>query len=370
MPVGKAVNDRLSQVQVIHPKPGSNVLAVSRSLAMAESELVSPPLDSISAVRFAPTEPNTLLVSSWDKTVRLYDAATNAQKSKYEHRAAVLSTTFSDDAHAFSGGLDATLRELDLASENMRALGQHSDTISAVSWLKNTNSLATGSWDRTLRVWDPRASTAQQSSYDLPERVYFMDSLQNRLVVALASRLFHIYDVRNMSQPEQTRESNLKFMTRALACMIDGQGARFVISGPWYATASVEGRIAVEYFDMTPEVQDKKYAFKCHRQTIDDVDHVWPVNSLAFHPIYNTFASAGSDGTVSIWDLKLKKRLRQYPKYSGPVPSIAFNADGSKLAVGVSYTWDNGEEGAQSAPRPTIHIRSLGDEIKPKNWSG
>ena len=52
-----------------------------------------------------------------------------------------------------------------------------------------------------------------------------------------------------------------------------------------YATASVEGRIAVEYFDPSSEAQDKKYAFKCHRQTIDDVDHVWPVNSLAFHPV-------------------------------------------------------------------------------------
>lgn len=83
-----------------------------------------------------------------------------------------------------------------------------------------------------------------------------------------------------------------------------------VIAG--YATASTEGRIAVEYFDPSPEAQEKKYAFKCHRQTIEDVDHVWPVNALAFHPIYNTFASAGSDGTVSIWDHKVKKRLRQY----------------------------------------------------------
>lgn len=52
-----------------------------------------------------------------------------------------------------------------------------------------------------------------------------------------------------------------------------------------YATASVEGRIAVEYFDPNPDAQEKKYAFKCHRQTIDDVDHVWPVNALAFHPV-------------------------------------------------------------------------------------
>lgn len=52
-----------------------------------------------------------------------------------------------------------------------------------------------------------------------------------------------------------------------------------------YATGSVEGRIAVEYFDPSPQAQEKKYAFKCHRQTIDDVDHVWPVNALAFHPV-------------------------------------------------------------------------------------
>lgn len=52
-----------------------------------------------------------------------------------------------------------------------------------------------------------------------------------------------------------------------------------------YATGSVEGRIAVEYFDSGSEAQEKKYAFKCHRQTINDVDHVWPVNALAFHPV-------------------------------------------------------------------------------------
>lgn len=79
---------------------------------------------------------------------------------------------------------------------------------------------------------------------------------------------------------------------------------------------------------------------------------------------YNTFASAGSDGTVSIWDHKSKKRLRQYQKYNAPVPSIAFNCDGTKLAVGVSYTWEEGEEGAKTAERPAVYIRTVGDEVK------
>ena len=79
---------------------------------------------------------------------------------------------------------------------------------------------------------------------------------------------------------------------------------------------------------------------------------------------YNTFASAGGDGTVSIWDHKLKKRLRQYPKYQAAVPSVAFNCDGTKLAVGVSYTWDEGEEGSKTAERPAVYIRATGDEVK------
>ena len=79
---------------------------------------------------------------------------------------------------------------------------------------------------------------------------------------------------------------------------------------------------------------------------------------------HNTFASAGSDGTVSVWDHKVKKRLRQYPKYSGPIPSIAFNCDGTRLAAGVSYTWDDGEEGAKNAERPAVWVRRTGDEVK------
>ncbi|KAG6334697.1 hypothetical protein ID866_4396, partial [Astraeus odoratus] len=318
---------------------------------------------------------------SW-QTVRFYDVSTNEQKAKFDHRAAVLACTFGNATQAFTGGLDNGVREyatLDLSTERVSYMGQHGNSVSAMNYSRDQNMLVTGSWDLSLKFWDPRAAPTEIAAHTLPERVYHMDLVNTTLVVAMASRLFHIYDIRKLSEPAQTRESSLKFMTRSLACMIDGKGKIQQIATPvhhassrkklnmhilGYAIGSVEGRIGVEYFDPAPEVQDQKYAFKCHRQTIDDVDHVWPVNSLAFHPVHNTFASAGSDGTVSIWDHKVKKRLRQYPKYSGPIPSVAFNCDGSRLAVGVSYTWDDGEEGAKTAERPAIWVRKTGDEVK------
>lgn len=67
---------------------------------------------------------------------------------------------------------------------------------------------------------------------------------------------------------------------------------------------------------------------------------------------------------VSIWDHESKKRLRQFPKYHSPISSISFSHDGTKLAVAVCDVWDEGEEASKQAKRPSIFIRSLGDEVK------
>lgn len=67
---------------------------------------------------------------------------------------------------------------------------------------------------------------------------------------------------------------------------------------------------------------------------------------------------------VSIWDHESKKRLRQFPKQHAPVSSISFSHDGTKLAVAVCDVWDEGEEASKQAKRPSIFIRTLGDEVK------
>ncbi|KAG8926433.1 hypothetical protein FRC01_008869 [Tulasnella sp. 417] len=88
---------------------------------------------------------------------------------------------------------------------------------------------------------------------------------------------------------------------------------------------------------------------------------------------FNTFASAGSDGTVSLWDHTAKKRLKQYQKYSSAVTAIAFtNTTGDKLAIGVSYAWDEGEDGlkrevsANGGRVIQVRVRTVGDECKPR----
>jgi len=45
-----------------------------------------------------------------------------------------------------------------------------------------------------------------------------------------------------------------------------------------------------EYFDSS-DPSGKKYAFKCHRKTVNGVEEIFPVNALAFHPEHGTFAT-------------------------------------------------------------------------------
>ena len=163
-------------------------------------------------------------------------------------------------------------------------------------------------------TFGPRSSNTQQCMHGTPERIYALDHVDNNPVVAMASRLHLRYSKDGRTS---SGESSLKYMTISSTCMPNGEG--------WNLSFS----IAVEYFDPSPASQE--YAFKCHRQTINDVDHVWPLDSLAFHPTFNTSASAGSDVTASIWDHKFKKPLRQYPKFPGGVVAVAFNCDGSRI---------------------------------------
>jgi len=131
-----------------------------------------------------------------------------------------------------------------------------------------------------------------------------------------------------------------------------------------YASSSIEGRVAVEWFDPSPESQARKYAFKCHRQPDpegDGTDIVYPVNALAFHPQFGTFASGGGDGVVALWDAVAKRRIRQYQKYPHSVAAVSFSSDGKYLAVGVCPGFENGHEDYSGEGNTKVYIRELGE---------
>ncbi|KAL1505240.1 hypothetical protein ABEB36_004847 [Hypothenemus hampei] len=324
--------------------------------SQAEYKLKSPPDDAISSVKFGPNTNQFLLVSSWDSYVRLYDVTANNLRQKYSHENAVLDCCFTDAVHSYSGGLDNTLKSFDFNTATESVIGTHANPIKCVEYCNELNCVLTGSWDHHVKLWDLRTSGAS-GNYNQSERVYSMDTCGEKLLVATAGRKVLVWDIRNMAYALQKRETSLKYQTRAIKAFPNKLG--FVLS-------SIEGRVAVEYLDSNPEIQKKKYAFKCHRIKEDGLEKIYPVNAVSFHPIHNTFATGGSDGYVNVWDGFNKKRLCQFHQYLTSVTSLSFSHNGSVLAIGCSYFLEE-DKPPSSLPEDTIYIRSVTDqETKPK----
>lgn len=328
-------------------------------------ELENAPTDLISCLRFNPVgDRERLLVSSWDAGLRLYDMQDGSLENHIMTRAPILDVCWEklSGVHCFSGGMERRAYKVDLETGQKDIIGEdHEGGVSSIVHDTNTRSVITGSWDKSLQQLDPRGQGTSRFT-TLPGKVFCMDSIENLLVVGMSDRQFHIYDVRNLQEPLQRRESSLKYPTRTLRCSPDGQG---------YATTSIEGRVAVEFFDPNPDTQSQKYAFKCHRivDKVNGIDTVTPVNALAFHAKYGTFFSGGSDAVVCLWDQKAKKRLKQYHKQEHAVVSLDVNPTGSLLAIGVSddsYKENPVERGPTPSQSKVIVRQLAPDEGKGK----
>ncbi|XP_002738187.1 mitotic checkpoint protein BUB3-like [Saccoglossus kowalevskii] len=319
-----------------------------------EYKLSQCPDDGISAVKFGPNTSQFLLVSSWDSSVRLYDINANIMRTKYTHPEPVLDCCFHDQTHTYSGGFDRNLKMFDLNSNTETNVGSHDAPIRCVEFCPEVNVIVSGSWDQTVKLWDPRAP-CNAGSFSQPDKVYTLAVCGDRLIVGTSGRKVLVWDLRNMGYVQQRRDSSLKYQTRCIRSFPNKQG---------YVLSSIEGRVAVEYLDPSPEIQKRKYAFKCHRLKVDGVEQIYPVNAISFHSVHNTFATGGSDGFVNIWDGFNKKRLCQFHRYPTSIASLSFSHDGSVLAIASSYMYELGE---QEHPEDAVYIRKVTDqETKPK----
>lgn len=323
-----------------------------------EWKLKNPPNDCIQSVRFGPTDNRHLLTASWDCTVRLYDAVSNQLKVQYSHDAPVLDAAFQDNYCCWSGGADKKVKKFDFQSQSETVVGHHTEPIRSVGFIPEVNLVATGSWDRHVKLWDPRLAESVKSAlvedFELPDKVYSMSVCGNNLIVGTSARRILIWDLRNMSQT--TRESCLKYQIRCVEAFADQTG---------YVVSSIEGRVAVEYLDPSPAVQKQRYAFKCHRSKdpTTGLDIIYPINAISFHQKYNTFATGGSDGFVSIWDGKNKKRLVQFHKYPTSISSLSFSPDGSTLAIASSYLHASEDiHQIRDIPPDQIFIRKVSEQ--------
>jgi mRNA export factor len=173
------------------------------------------------------------------------------------------------------------------------------------------------------------------------------------MIVGTADRHIVIFNLQNPQTEFKRIQSPLKYQTRCVAAFPDQQG---------FLVGSIEGRVGVHHIDDAQS--SKNFTFKCHREGND----IFSVNSLNFHPVHHTFATAGSDGAFNFWDKDSKQRLKAFSRCPQPISCSTFNNDGSIFAYGVCYDWSRGAENHNPANAKTsIYLHSPQEaEVKGK----
>lgn len=320
-------------------------------------EVPQPPADSVSSLNFSP-KANHLIVTSWDNQVRCWEimqSGTNVNstpKAAISHDQPVLCSAWKDDGTTvFSGGCDKQVKMWPLLSGGQSiTVAMHDAPIKEMAWIPEMNVLVTGSWDKTLRYWDTRQQNPVHTQ-QLPERCYSLTVRHPLMVVGTADRNLIVF---NLQQPQTEFKrimSPLKYQTRCLAAFPDKQG---------FLVGSIEGRVGVHHLDEAQ--QNKNFTFKCHREG----NEIYSVNSLNFHPVHGTFATAGSDGAFNFWDKDSKQRLKAMSRCSQPIPCSAFNSDGSIFAYSSCYDWSKGAENHNPATAKSYIFLHLPQESEVK----
>ena len=246
-------------------------------------------------------------------------------------------------------------------------IGKHDNAVRCLKYVPEMNCVVTGSWDKSIRIWDPRMPNQWISNTHVSERVYAMDVKQGKIVAGTADKHIHSFDdLRNMGVKVQY-PSPLQYQTRCISIFNDLQG---------FAVGCIEGRVQIEYFNEiykrvnnAPKAStDKSFAFKCHRHDSD----IYTINAIDFHP-HNTFCTAGSDGVFTWWDKDSKHRLGTFEKYKKQqsISAIKFNSGGNLMAYALSYDWSKGSSGNPNAALNKVFIHRIDDaEIRPKAQTG
>jgi len=140
---------------------------------------------SVSAVAFSPN--GQLIASgSGDGTARLWDAATGAERRTLKgHSGWVGAVAFSPNGQLIaSGSGDETVRLWDAATgAERRTLKGHSGWVSAVAFSPNGQLIASGSGDKTVRLWDA-ATGAERHLFEINTTIKYLcfSSCGKRLV--------------------------------------------------------------------------------------------------------------------------------------------------------------------------------------------
>ncbi len=269
--------------------------------------------NSVSACCYSP-DGRYLVVVIYDE-IALYEVETLAHVHTFKgHTKGVKSVAFSSDGRTLaSGSWDNTVRLWSVAEKKpLHTLEGHTSHVESVAFSNDGQTLASGSYDFTVRLWsvakkewlytfEGHTNQVTSVTFSSDDRTLASGSWDNTV------QLWSVAE----KKPLHTFEGH----TSHVESVVFSNDGQTLASGSYDHTVRLWS------------VAEKKplHTFEGHTSY---------VRSVAFSSDGQTLASGSEDRTVRLWSAAEKKPLRTFEGHNKNVTSIAFSNDGQTLASG------------------------------------
>jgi len=350
-------------------------------------------LMAINQVRFSPDE-RTFLTCGNDNAVLVWDALTHKPIQTFrKHRGAVLSADFSSDGQEIvSAGTDKTALVWTVADGEIKyRLPGHVGDITAVAFSSDGSEIFTASKDRTVVQWDAKTGEKKSTApkRNSPILSAGLSEINNSIAVGCLNGTIEILAPsvfapeknageefnagnRNSPLPQDADVQKRKTLMDLPAGRvmfhygttshysdigtISPNGFQFVSVNTsrgegtlWEADTGKVARllnypqqISAAHFHTKDSnfllTGSKHGAIQywnfSHDNIADLPGHESSVQRIALTPDGTRFLSGAADGTVILWDVRLKQKLQTVQASTKRIRSLVFSPDGKRFAVG------------------------------------
>ncbi|MFM6669825.1 MAG: eIF2A-related protein, partial [Dolichospermum sp.] len=273
------------------------------------------------------------------------------------HSNRIRSVAYSPDGQTLaSGSVDDTIKLWDVKTGNLlQTLSDHSSSVCSVAYSPDGQTLASGSDDKTIKLWDVKTGNLLQTlsghSHWVRSVAYSPDG--QTLASGSWDNTIKLWNVKTGNLLQTL--SGHSYSVWLVAYSPDGQT---LASGGWDNTIKLWN---VKTGNLLQTLSGHSYsvssvAYSPDGQTLasgggrDETIKLWDVKtgnllqtltghsswvfSVAYSPDGQTLASGGGDKTIKLWNVKTGKLLQTFKGHSSWVYSVAYSPDGQTLASG------------------------------------